>query len=46
MSKTRGNTPLPAAKQANYSMKMTLPPQFRLDFSSSPYFAVAYSAVP
>jgi len=27
-------------------MKMTLPSQFRLDFSSSPFFAAAYSVFP
>jgi len=46
MSNTRGDTPLPAAKQANYLIKMTLTSQFRLDFSSPLFFATAYSVVP
>ena len=46
MSKMRRNTLRSSSKQADYLMKMTLVSQFRLDFSSSPFFATAYSAVP
>ncbi len=46
MSGKQGNPPLPGSEKANYPMKMTLPSRFGLEFSLSPVFAAAYSAVP
>jgi hypothetical protein len=46
MSRMRKSTLRSDSKQAHYLMKMTLASQFRLDFSSSLNFAVAYSAFP
>jgi|694.fasta_scaffold117045_2 hypothetical protein len=46
MSRMRGNTLHPDSKQPTYPMKMAFQSRFRLDFSSSLFFATAYSAIP
>jgi hypothetical protein len=46
MSKARENFPVSAIEKADYPMNMAFPSQFRIDFSSSPLFAVACSEFP
>ncbi len=46
MSKTGGNPPVSAPEKVDYTMNMVFPSQCRLDFTSPPLFAVAYSAFP
>ena len=46
MSKIQGNSPVSALEWTDYPMKMAFSSRFRLDFSSSLLFAVAYSAFP
>ena len=46
MSKMRGNPPHPALEKASHPMPTAFASRFRLNFSSSLHFAVAYSVFP